>query len=260
MKRTRRNNKSEVKLAVPKRKRKQLIEAPVVNVPIVEAPRKIRRRAKVAKVKHVPKETTLADIKEKKKRTPWNPEFLRMIYHLTLLGAKEDQIAEALGVNRDAISVWKRTRTEVKKAIREGKAVADAKMAESFYHAGIGYSHPEDVLFPNRVKVYNDKGKVISETLKIKRVRKIKHYPPNVTAGAKWLKARHPELWDDRHGEVNANIVNINTINFNDYTDAELKLLTKMGFQQQGIEAPQVLDNKFDNYEFIDDGTEVTEE
>lgn len=197
----------------------------------------------------------------KKTRVKWKPDFLRIIYHMALLGAKEEEIATALGVKRNAISVWKRSRPGVREALRDGKMIADAKMAESFYQAGVGYSHPETKLIPNRVKTFNDKGKIIKDELVIERVEVIKHYPPNVTAGVKWLKARHPELWGEKANDTNAQIININTLNFADFSNAELEMLTKMGFKQKGMDIPALSkgDSSFDEFEEITEEEEITE-
>lgn len=249
MKRKRRN-KAKAEVILPKRIRRK---ANPVNEENYAKPI-VRKRRRNVTTKIVPKEPTLADVKQKKRRVPWNPDFLRLIYHMALLGAKEDQICEALGVSHNAIDTWKRTRPEVLKALREGKIIADAKMAESFYHAGVGYSHPEDKIIHWKEKKYNEFGKVVGERLRIKKVRTTKHYPPNVTAGSKWLNGRHPELWGENKSGIEAQVVNINTINFNEFSDDEIKLLAKMGFQQQGLEAPII--NEYEEAEYIDDGTD----
>lgn len=177
----------------------------------------------------------------KKLRTKWKPEFLTVIYHMALLGAKEEDICEALGVRTNAFSVWKRTRKEVLEVLQRGKLQADSKVAQSLYHVGTGYSHPETKVIPNRVKTFNENGKLISDELKIEKVEVIKHYPPNVTAAVKWLNTRHPEIWGDKANEMNAQVVNINTINFNDFSNEELEVLTKMGYKQKGLAIPAQL-------------------
>jgi hypothetical protein len=226
-----------------RKKRKPLLEKP--------KPKKIisRKRRSVKTPLLTEDDVVLADLQTKdvkltkRKRTRWHPDFLRTIYHMALLGAKETEICDALNVHSTALTIWKRTRPAVVEALREGKMKADAKMAESFYHAGIGYSHPEVKIVPYKVKTFNEKGRVISEVTKIKRVRVTKHYPPNVTAGAKWLKARHPELWGDNNDETNTKIFNINTINFNELSNQELAVLMKLGFQQGEVKLPAAVGN-----------------
>lgn len=205
----------------------------------------------------------------KKLRTKWKPEFLNIIYHMALLGAKEADICEALGVRSSSMAVWKRTRAEVKEVLQRGRLQADARVAQSLYHAGTGYSHPETKIIPNRVKTFDENGKLISDELKIERVDVIKHYPPNVTAAVKWLNSRHPELWGDKANELNAQVVNINTINFSDFSNQELEVLTKMGYKQKGLDIPaqigiqerQIADGaevlpveNIEDVEFVDDG------
>lgn len=227
--------------------------------------RRVRKKRPSAEVEASPAmksvtETFLApDRKAVKQRLKWKPEFLRIIYHMALLGAKEKDICTALGVQPNAMAVWKRTRAGVNEVLREGKMIADAKMAESLYHVGTGYSHPETKIIPNRVKTFNEKGKLIKDELKIERVDVVKHYPPNVTAATKWLKARHPELWGEQSNEINSQVININTINYADFSNQELEVLAKMGLQQKGIEAPKVIAgagglSSFDNSLFVDDG------
>ncbi len=153
------------------------------------------------------------------------------IYMLCLLGAKQDEIAKGLGITEPNLITWMRKYPQVAQAMKDGRDYADARVANSFYMAALGYSHPDEQIVPNRVKEYDEYGKITREYTEILRVPIIKHYPPNVTAGHKWLQARRGDVWtkDERKVEVNQNILQINSNNLDALTKQELELLRKLG-------------------------------
>jgi transcriptional regulator with XRE-family HTH domain len=66
---------------------------------------------------------------------------------LALLGCTDEELAEALGVSEQMINNWKKSHVEFSLAIREGKRLADSKVAERLYERACGYSRPEEKIF-----------------------------------------------------------------------------------------------------------------
>lgn len=115
----------------------------------------------------------------------FKPEYCRIAYQMCLLGATDIQLADALGVCETTIGTWKKRLEEFADALKRGKFIADAKVAEALYHRAIGYQHPDE-----EIKVVD--GQVV-------RVPTTKHYPPDTGAAMAWLKNRQPKQWRDKH-------------------------------------------------------------
>jgi hypothetical protein len=164
-------------------------------------------------------------------RTVWKTEYVRHVFYLSLLGATDVQIAQTFGVDPSTVERWKRDKPEFLESMRRGKMEADGKVVYSLFLAAVGYSHPDEVILTNRVKEYNDEGKVVKEYTKPLRVKTVKNYPPNVTAALKWLQARQPEVWGNRL-EVKGDIKHHHEIDLSKFSTNELEVLSKLGLQQ----------------------------
>ncbi len=114
----------------------------------------------------------------------YKPEYAEQAYKLCLLGAKDTEMADFFGVAESTFNLWKKEHKEFSESLKRGKLYADANMAQSLYHRGMGYSHPED-------KIFNDNGVPLV-------VPTIKHYPPDTAAGIFWLKNRQKDKWRDK--------------------------------------------------------------
>jgi len=114
----------------------------------------------------------------------YKPEYAEQAYKLCLLGATDDELADFFGVSGTTIDNWKTAHPQFIGALKDGKQLADANVAQSLYHRALGYSHPEDDI---RVA---DGAIVITPT--------VKHYPPDSTACIFWLKNRKTAKWRDR--------------------------------------------------------------
>lgn len=115
----------------------------------------------------------------------YGDETLERVYRLSLLGATDEQMAGILGVAVSTFYAWKNDFPQFSEAIKKGKEIADAEVAESMYNRARGYSHPEE-------KIFLHEGEPV-------RVQTIKHYPPDPTSGIFWLKTRHPDKWPEVH-------------------------------------------------------------
>lgn len=102
-----------------------------------------------------------------------------------LLGAIDTELADLFGVSVATINTWKVKYPKFLESIKEGKASADARVANSLYHRALGYSHPED--------------KVFCQNSEVTVVPTTKHYPPDATSAIFWLKNRQRDKWRDKH-------------------------------------------------------------
>lgn len=131
--------------------------------------------------------------------TRYKPEYVEQAEKLCKMGATDQQLADFFKVSIKTIELWKRTHKEFIEALKRGKELADATVAESLYHRAIGYSHEADEL--KVVSVGNNGGSVV-ETHRVTKI-----YPPETLACIFWLKNRQPKLWRDKQ-EVEAKTVN----------------------------------------------------
>lgn len=103
---------------------------------------------------------------------------------LCRLGATDAQLADAFEVAESTLNRWKHDYPEFREALKKGKALADAEVADALFRRATGYSHPA-------VKIFNDQGAPLV-------VDYTEHYPPDTAAGIFWLKNRQPGLWRDK--------------------------------------------------------------
>ena len=106
------------------------------------------------------------------------------IKKLVLMGATDDDIAEAFEVTKQTVNNWKKKHPQFFDSLKDWKLEADAKVEQSLYQRAIGYSHDED-------KVFNNNGEALI-------VPTEKHYPPDPTSAIFWLKNRKPTQWRDK--------------------------------------------------------------
>lgn len=117
--------------------------------------------------------------------TSYREEYDEQVRKLCMLGATDTEIANFFEVSTVTIGNWKNKYKSFLMALKEGKSIADSRVAEKLFHRATGYSHPED-----KINVV-DKDIVVTPT--------IKHYPPDTVACIFWLKNRRPDLWRDKH-------------------------------------------------------------
>ena len=102
-----------------------------------------------------------------------------------MLGATDDDLARLLEVPRETLDRWLAEDPEFAIAVRAGRDVADATVADRLYARAIGYSH-------GAVKIFHSSGVTTRESY-------TEHYPPDVQACIFWLKNRRAE-WRDGGG------------------------------------------------------------
>jgi len=172
----------------------------------------------------------------------WDATIPERAYELCLLGLKDSDLAIAFGVSVCSIDKWKQVHPEFKDALKRGKELADAKVADALYKKAIGYSH-RDV----EIKVIDKE---------VVKVPYVKIYPPDTTACIFWLKNRQRSAWTDtkQHSHSGTlhmeHTVNSNRIDLSDFSDEELAVVEKLSGRMLGsgeedtIEADIVSENE----------------
>ena len=102
------------------------------------------------------------------------------------LGAIDTQIAELFGIAISTLRRWRETYPEFDYAFKEGKALADAKVAKSLFTRAIGYDYTRTKV---TAKAGGSRDEVVTEQV---------HVAPDVVAQIFWLKNRRPDVWRDR--------------------------------------------------------------
>lgn len=131
----------------------------------------------------------------KKRKSPGQPtkfreEFIEQTRKLCLLGATDPDLAKFFEVNEDTIHEWKKVHPAFSEAIREGKELADARVADRLYNRAMGYEHDDEEI--KVVSLGNGQGSEV-ERVKVRRI-----YPPDTAAAIFWLKNRQRARWRDR--------------------------------------------------------------
>jgi transposase len=128
------------------------------------------------------------------------------------LGATDEQLADFFEVDVSTISEWKLKYPEFSEALRKGKMVADALVAESLFQRAIGYEHDSEEIkvVPHARKKQKGQEEALESQEKqqdddhpfVIRVKTRKKYPPDTTACIYWLKNRQKDNWRDKveHG------------------------------------------------------------
>jgi hypothetical protein len=116
--------------------------------------------------------------------TKYQKAYAKQAYKLCLLGATNEELAEFFEVSHGTISNWLAEHSDFLGAVKKGRRVADAEIADSLYQRAKGYTHASE-------EVFQYKGDVV-------RAKTRKHYPPDTAAAFIWLKNRQPEKWRDK--------------------------------------------------------------
>lgn len=105
-----------------------------------------------------------------------------------LLGATDEELARFFDVPVETLRRWLAEVPAFATAVKAGRALADAEVADRLYRRAIGYSHDAVRVFADRTVDY------------------VEHYPADTTACIFWLKSRQPAKWHDRaeHGQDDA--------------------------------------------------------
>lgn len=116
--------------------------------------------------------------------TKYREEYVDQARRLCLLGAHNEELADFFSISTHTLNQWMHKHEDFSLAIKEGRQVADSKVAERLYERALGYSHPD-----TDIKVID--GEIVTTEI-------VKHYPPDTAAAFIWLKNRRPTQWRDK--------------------------------------------------------------
>lgn len=113
-----------------------------------------------------------------------------------LLGSDDHELARFFDVPPATLQEWLAAVPEFAAAVRAGRALADADVADRLWRRAIGYSH-------EAVRIFSHQGKALE-------VAYTEHYPPDTTACLFWLKSRQPDRWregSERNDDASAELL-----------------------------------------------------
>jgi hypothetical protein len=113
----------------------------------------------------------------------YRPEHIPIARKMAQLGAIDEDLAEAFGVNLSTILNWKRAHPEFAQTLKEAKDQVDSKVETSLLRRALGFSYTAE-----KVVVVQGKPTVVQYT---------EHSLPSDTACIFWLKNRQPGRWRD---------------------------------------------------------------
>jgi transposase-like protein len=130
--------------------------------------------------------------------TKYRPEYCHRANMFCKLGATDEELARAFGINEATLYRWQKTHPEFRKAIRAGKLVADMKVAESLHSIAMGYEYEEAQAVKLKDVAYDPETRNIrvSERVEIVKVRRMKR--PEMAAIMFWLTNRQKDKWKQR--------------------------------------------------------------
>ena len=115
--------------------------------------------------------------------TAYKPEYCELAHNYCLLGATAEELANFFDVTRGTINNWIATIPEFATALREGRDLADARIARKLFTRAMGYDHKVE-----RTVWHRGEERKISNTL---------HFPPDTNACIFWLRNRRRRTWHE---------------------------------------------------------------
>jgi hypothetical protein len=101
-----------------------------------------------------------------------------------LLGATNPELADFFGVSSRTIDNWIANHLAFAAAVREGRVVADARVARCLYERAVGYEHTAA-----HTVWHLGKERAVTNTV---------HHLPDIRACIFWLRNRQPRFWSGR--------------------------------------------------------------
>lgn len=163
-------------------------------------------------------------------------------YKLSLLGLTDEEMCAFFNISWQTWFNWQNRFPKLKEAIQKGKTDADSEVAYAVYRKATGYSHDDVHILQNKIKEYDEEGRLIKEYSEPVVVPIIKHYPPDTASALFWLKNRskrrkepwleiaRTEVTGKDGGPIKTQNINFDQeIPLDDLTDEELKMLKRIG-------------------------------
>ena len=120
----------------------------------------------------------------------YRPEYDDQAHNHCLLGATNAGLAELLDVGQRTIDRWIAEVPSFAKAVRDGRAIADGRVARSLYERAVGYRQAVE-----RIVVLRGEAKKIDATVQ---------HPPDTQACIFWLRNRCRSSWSAKAAPVEA--------------------------------------------------------
>ena len=116
-------------------------------------------------------------------------------------GLSDEQIAQKVGISAKTLYEWENRFSEIRKAIKRGKAPVDVAVENALYKSAIGFT--KTLRKPIKVREKNGAEHVEYADEEV-------YFPPMVSAQIFWLKNRKPDRWKDKpEGGKDGDQVNI---------------------------------------------------
>lgn len=116
----------------------------------------------------------------------YDPSMNDQARKLSLLGLNNEEMAEFFGVHVSTFYRWQSENPAFREAVNEGKTIADANVADSFYKRATG----EHVQMEKVVKN--------AQTGEHSVVKYMVYIPGDAGAALNWLKNRRRQGWQDK--------------------------------------------------------------
>jgi hypothetical protein len=116
--------------------------------------------------------------------TLYRPEYDDQAHNHCLLGATNAGLADLFDVGQRTIDRWIAEIPSFAKAVRDGRAIADGRVARSLYERAVGYRHTVE-----RILFHRGEEKRITSTVQ---------HPPDTQACIFWLRNRCRSGWNVR--------------------------------------------------------------
>lgn len=116
----------------------------------------------------------------------YKAEYAEQALKLCRLGATDADMAGFFGVTEQTVNNWKSAHPAFFESLKQGKALADAEVADKLFKRATGYEHAAVKIVAN------------ATTGQEHVVPYVERYPPDTTACIFWLKNRRSDLWRDK--------------------------------------------------------------
>ena len=118
------------------------------------------------------------------RKTSYKPEYAEQAHKLCQMGFTDKQLAEFFSVTERTIGRWKLEHEEFLSALKVGKEVADDVVERAVFHGIVGFT-----------KVVE---KLVGSGTNARVIEIEEFYPPNPSAGLRWLALRRPEIYREK--------------------------------------------------------------
>ena len=116
--------------------------------------------------------------------TLYRADYCELARNYCLLGATNEELGSFFGVTSRTVDNWIAAHREFAAAVREARAVADARVARGLYERAIGYEQTVE--------------RTVWHLGKERTVTNVVRHPPETRACIYWLRNRRRQDWSER--------------------------------------------------------------